>query len=94
MLNLKEPPASVIGWTITALEHMYNSVCSDDTQVNVVYSRDYTTEGHTDDVLNLSLLFVSQDNCLRLLARCLALIPVEKLESILRDTQVSFRQYC
>jgi len=58
VLNLKDPPASVIGWTITALEQMYNA-CNENTE----------------------------DNCLRLLARCLALIPVEKLESILRDTQ-------
>lgn len=42
----------------------------------------------------LSFLFVHQDNCLRLLARCLALIPVEKLENILRDTQVRFNQHC
>ncbi len=44
----------------------------------------------SDDVLNLFFfLFVHQDYCLSLLARCLALIPVEKLENILRDTQVS-----
>lgn len=60
VLRLKEPPPSVIGWTVTALEHIYNA-CS---------------EENTDHV------------CLRLLARCLALIPVEKLERIVRDSQV------
>jgi len=59
VLQLKEPPPSVIGWTIAALEHVYNS-CA---------------EGRADHV------------CLRLLARCLTLITIEKLESIVHDTQ-------
>ncbi|XP_068741397.1 focadhesin-like [Montipora capricornis] len=59
VLRLKDPPPSVIGWTISALRHMYNAC----------------TEESTDNI------------CLDLLARCFTLIPVEQLESIVRDTQ-------
>lgn len=36
VLSLKEPPPSVIGWTITALEHMYNA-CTEGSTVSTVH---------------------------------------------------------
>ncbi|CAH3022453.1 unnamed protein product, partial [Porites evermanni] len=61
VLKLQDPPQSVIGWTITALRHIYNACsCTQD---------------------------ISDHACLTLLARCLTLVPVNDVESIVDDTQ-------
>lgn len=87
VLRLKEPPPSVIGWTVTALEHIYNACSEESTVSTPAYQAKFLAVK-----LNL-VLFLPQDHvCLRLLARCLALIPVEKLERIVRDSQVGPRQ--
>ncbi|XP_027059446.1 focadhesin-like [Pocillopora damicornis] len=61
VLCLKEPPASVVGWTITALERMFNALGAEK----------------------------SESECLRLFSRCFALIPIENVERILPNTQVT-----
>lgn len=82
----------MIGWTIAALEHVYNS-CAEGRAVSNVYSGTALLSQTSIIVLfNLLVVLSQQDHvCLRLLARCLTLITIEKLESIVHDTQVSVR---
>ena len=79
----------MIGWTIAALEHVYNA-CAEGRVVSNVYSGTVLLSQTSIIVLfNLLVVLSQQDHvCLRLLARCLT---IEKLESIVHDTQVSVR---